>query len=267
MKVSYIPYSTISISSPWFWAIPVFALIAMLLIGLTGTNQPLFLYLNQALYIPVESIWINITLYGDAAMVMILMLPLAAKRPDIVVKSFIAALISAFFLHAFKEFLSVPRPPAIFPAELFHQLGHQFSASSFPSGHAAAPFVLATMIIFLVTDMRIRSAVIIYASIIALSRIATGVHWPIDILGGMFFGWFSAFLSMKLFPTSGNNLIAQRIVTVILLLAVIHLVFLHDGGDKEARILEVLTPIICLILSLKGLKSLFLEPILTRVKK
>ena len=267
MKISDIPYSTISISSPWFWGMPVFALVSMLLIGLTGTNQPLFLYLNHALYIPVESIWINITLYGDAAMVMVLMLPLTAKRPDLVVKSFIAALIAAFFLHGFKEFLSVPRPPAIFPAELFNQLGHQFSASSFPSGHAAAPFTLASMIIFLVSDTRIRSAVIIYASIIALSRIATGVHWPIDILGGMFFGWFAAYLSMKLFPTSGNNLIAQRIVAVILLLAVIHLVFLHDSGDKEARVLEVLTPIICLILSLKGLKSLFLEPILTRVKK
>lgn len=267
MNYKYIHLSVVKISSPWFWAIPLFALIAMSIIGITGTNQPLFLYLNHALYIPIESIWINITLYGDAAMVMVLMLPLTAKRPDIVVKSFIAALIAAFFLHGFKEFLSVPRPPAIFPADLFHQLGHQFSASSFPSGHAAAPFTLASMIIFLVADNRIRSAVVIYASIIALSRIATGVHWPIDILGGMFFGWFASYLSMKLFPTSGNNLIAQRSVTVILVLAVIHLVFLHDGGDKEARILEVLTPIICFILSLKGLKSLFLEPILTRVKK
>jgi len=267
MNIRTIPYSTVSISSPWFWAIPSFALISMLIIGLTGTNQPLFLYLNHAIYIPIESIWINITLYGDAAMVMVLMLPLTAKRPDIMVKSFIAALIAAFFLHGFKEFLSVPRPPAIFSGELFHQLGHQFSASSFPSGHAAAPFTLASMIIFLVADVRVRSVVVIYASIIALSRIATGVHWPIDILGGMFFGWFASYLSMKFFPTSGNNLVAQRIVAGILILAVIHLVFLHDGGDKEARFLEVLTPIICFIFALKGLKSLFLEPILTRVKK
>ena len=83
----------------------------------------------------------------------------------------------------------------------------------------------------------------------------------------MFFGWFAAYLSMKLIPTSGNNLIAQRIIAVILVLAVIQLVFLHDGGNKEVRILEVITLIICFILSLKGLKSLFLEPILTRVKK
>ena len=76
----------------------------------------------------------------------------------------------------------------------------------------------------------------------------------------MFFGCFAAYLSMKLIPTSGNNLIAQRIIAVILVLAVIQLVFLHDGGNKEVRILEVITLIICFILSIKGLKSLFLDP-------
>ena len=76
----------------------------------------------------------------------------------------------------------------------------------------------------------------------------------------MFFGWFAAYLSMKLIPTSGNNLIAQRIIAVILVLAVIQLVFLHDGGNKEVRILEVITLIICFTLSIKGLKSLFLDP-------
>ena len=195
-----------------------------------------------------------------------MLLPFIAKRPDIVIKSFIAALIASLFLHGFKEFMSVPRPPAIFSPELFHQLGNQFSASSFPSGHAAAPFTLASMVIFLVSDVRIRSALVIYASIIALSRIATGVHWPIDILGGMFFGWLSAYISMRFIPVSGQNLIAQRIVALLLLLAVVHLVFLHHEGDKEARFLEVFTPIICFILSLKGLKSLFLDPLLSRLR-
>ncbi len=264
MKNNHLPLSSVSLLSPWFWAIPVFTILTMLIIWLTGTNRALFLLLNDALYFQPEDIWINITLYGDAAMVMILMLPLTAKRPDIIVKSFIAAMITTLFLHGFKELLSIPRPPAIFSADIIHQLGNQFSHSSFPSGHAAAPFTLATMIIFLVADIRIRSVVVVYASIIALSRIATGVHWPIDILGGMLFGWIAAYISMRFLPVSGENLIAQRIITIILLLAVVHLVFLHDAGDKEARFLEVLTPIICFILSLKGLKSLFLDPLILR---
>lgn len=266
IKNNPLPLSKLSYSSPWFWAIPAFTLTAMLIIGLTGTNRPLFLFMNEVLYFKPEDIWINITLYGDAAMVMILMLPLVAKRSDIIVKSFIAALVGTIILHSFKEFLPVLRPPSIYSPEQMHQLGNQFSHSSFPSGHAAAPFTLAVMVIFLVEDVKIRSFVLIYASIIALSRVATGVHWPMDILGGAFFGWFAAYISMRFFPVTGESLLAQRLITLLLLLAAIHLVFLHDRGDIEARFLEVLTPIICFILSLKGLKSLFLDPLLSRVK-
>lgn len=256
----------IQTKSPWFWGIPAFALAAMLLIGITGTNRSLFLFLNHLLYFKPESIWINITLYGDAAMVLILLLPFINKYPELVIKSFIAALIATLFLHGFKEFLTVPRPPAIYSADMIHQLGNQFSASSFPSGHAAAPFTLATMVIFMVNDTRVRTALIIYASVIALSRVATGVHWPIDILGGMFFGWLSAFICMRFIPVTGHSLTGLRIVTLFLLLAVVHLIFLHNAGDKEARFLEVLTPIVCFILSLKGLKSLFLDPLFKSLK-
>ena len=267
MKNTSLPLSSLPYSSPWFWGIPTFALVSMLVIGITGSNRPLFLFINEFLYFKPDDIWINITLYGDAAMVMIMLLPLIAKRPDIVVKTFIAAIIATIFLHSFKYNLHVLRPPAIYSPDMMHQLGNQFSHSSFPSGHAAAPFTLAAIIIFLVNDIKVRYTVLFYASIIAISRVATGVHWPIDIMGGMFFGWFAAYLGMRFIPVTGENLIAQRIVALFLLLAAIHLVFLHDRGDIEARFLEVLTPIICFILSLKGLKSLFLDPIISRVKQ
>ena len=267
MKNNSLPLSPLSFSSAWFWAIPLFALTAMLIIGITGSNRPLFLFLNHALYFKPEDIWINVTLYGDAAMVMILMLPLVKNHPEIVVKSFIAAIIASLFLHGFKEFMPSPRPPSIFTPDLMHQLGNQFYHSSFPSGHATAPFTLACMVIFLVDNTKIRTLVLVYASLIAISRIATGVHWPIDILGGMFFAWFATYLSMRFFPVSGKNLHAQRAVVVLLLLAAFHLIFLHDRGDVEARFLEVLTPIICFVLSLKGLKGLYLDPLLSKYKK
>lgn len=247
--------------SAWFWGIPAFTLTAMLVIGLSGSNQPLFLYLNEILYFRPEDIWINITLYGDAAMVMIMLLPLTGKRPDIIVRTFIAAIITTIILHSFKTYFPIPRPPSVFSPDMMHQLGNQFWHGSFPSGHAAAPFTLAAMVIFLVDSNKVRAFVLAYAALIAVSRIATGVHWPIDILGGAFFGWFAAFISVRFIKISGENLIAQRIVTFFLLYAATHLVFLHDAGDKEARFLEVLTPLICFTLSLKGLKDLYLQPV------
>lgn len=253
--------------SAWFWGIPVFSLTAMLVIGLSASNQSLFLYLNEILYFKPEDIWINITLYGDAAMVMIMLLPLTGKRPDLIVRTFIAAIITTIILHSFKTYFPLPRPPSVFSADIMHQLGNQFWHGSFPSGHAAAPFTLAAMVIFLVDNNKVRAFVLAYASLIALSRIATGVHWPIDILGGAFFGWLAAFISVRFINISGENLIAQRIVTFFLLYAATHLVFLHDAGDKEARFLEILTPIICFTLSVKGLNKLYLEPVFSLFKR
>lgn len=253
--------------SAWFWGIPAFTLTAMLIIGLSSANQPLFLYLNHFLYFKPEAIWINITLFGDAAMVMIMLLPLIAKRPELIVRTFIAAIITTIILHSFKINFPVLRPPSVFSADVMHQLGNQFWHGSFPSGHAAAPFTLAAMVIFLVENNKVRALVLAYASLIAVSRIATGVHWPIDILGGAFFGWFAAFISVRFINISGKNLIAQRITVIFLLYAAIHLVFLHDAGDKEARFLEVLTPIICFTLSLKGLKNLYIDPLLILLKR
>ncbi len=266
MPLKPLTATKLSYRSPWFWGIPVVALTAMLLIGITGSNQSLFLVLNELLYFRPEAIWLNITLYGDAAMVMVLLLPLVNRRPDIIVKGFIAALVGAVILLGIKQLLMIPRPPAVLESGSFHQIGNLFTQASFPSGHSGAVFTLASVIIFMVDDTKIRSLVLAYAILIALSRIAIGAHWPMDILGGAFFGWLATFLSMYFIPVTGKNRWAQRIFTFLLLFAVIHLVFLHKAGDIEARFLEVLTPIICFLLSLKGLNSLYLEPVIKRIK-
>jgi hypothetical protein len=65
MKNNKQPLSVLENSSPWFWGIPAFTLSAMLLIGLSGSNRPLFLTLNELFYFQPEYIWNNITLFGD----------------------------------------------------------------------------------------------------------------------------------------------------------------------------------------------------------
>jgi undecaprenyl-diphosphatase len=65
-------------------------------------------------------------------------------------------------------------------------------ASSFPSGHAAFFFALATIIFIFHKKWGI--VYFVGSFIIVLSRIMAGIHWPIDILGGILIGVSSALL-------------------------------------------------------------------------
>ena len=66
---------------------------------------------------------------------------------------------------------------------------------SFPSGHTAAAFIMAIIIgsVFPVLAL----PMIILASLIGISRIYLGVHYPTDVLVGMIVGTLSAFFVLK----------------------------------------------------------------------
>ena len=65
---------------------------------------------------------------------------------------------------------------------------------SMPSGHTAAAFVMAGLI----SHFYIEFSVIAYcwASLIGMSRVVLGVHYPSDILAGALLGSCSVFLSL-----------------------------------------------------------------------
>ncbi|HEX9295177.1 MAG TPA: phosphatase PAP2 family protein [Polyangiaceae bacterium] len=68
------------------------------------------------------------------------------------------------------------------------------SDCSFPSGHAAGSFALAFFVLTL--HRRAGAILVALATLIALSRVALGVHYPSDVLAGALlgsiFGWAAA---------------------------------------------------------------------------
>jgi undecaprenyl-diphosphatase len=84
-----------------------------------------------------------------------------------------------------------PRPFTAHPA-LTHLLAAASPDPSFPSDHAAAAFAIA----FAVLALSRRAGIVFLAAatLIALSRVALGLHYPSDVLAGMGVGWGSALL-------------------------------------------------------------------------
>ena len=103
-------------------------------------------------------------------------------------RAVISALVARFVVaEAIRFFYHHPRP---FVALGLHSLFNETSYS-FPSGHAIFLFALSTGVYM--ANKR-QGRIFYFASfIICLARIAAGVHYPSDILGGMILGILTAY--------------------------------------------------------------------------
>jgi len=70
---------------------------------------------------------------------------------------------------------------------------------SFPSGHTAAAFVMATVISYYYPPFTLMGYTI--ATMIGSSRVLLGVHFPTDILAGMVLGFSSAYAALAIMGT------------------------------------------------------------------
>lgn len=181
----------------WFFLPPALALLALLGIVASGGNRQIFLWLNQLSAYGGDALWAHITVLGDAAVVLALLLPWWKRRPDLIGAAVLAALLATLFTHSIKPFADLPRPPAVLPIDSFHVIGNAIRKHSFPSGHSTAIFSFISVMVLLAVPAAARWAtparllLIGLAMLVAISRSVVGVHWPADLLGGMIGGWLS----------------------------------------------------------------------------
>ncbi len=75
--------------------------------------------------------------------------------------------------------------------------------ASFPSGHAAFFFAIATIVYLY--NKKIGIFFFVSAFLISLARVFCGIHWPLDILAGAIVGIFSGLLINKIWQILKNR--------------------------------------------------------------
>jgi membrane-associated phospholipid phosphatase len=74
--------------------------------------------------------------------------------------------------------------------------GHIFG-KSFPSDHTAVAFALSWVVFFL--DRKKGTILLLLALLVGISRIMAGVHFPLDVLVGIFTGLLGTFIVYRIF--------------------------------------------------------------------
>ena len=79
-------------------------------------------------------------------------------------------------------------------------------SSSFPSGHTLEAFAVATVLSILFSGKKIVIPLFIWATLVAYSRMALGVHYPSDVFAGMVIGvlvgWIVPWIFKRMIPES-----------------------------------------------------------------
>ena len=143
----------------------------------------------------MDGFWKTITHLGDAGwfwiiLGIVLLIPKKTRKAGIAALAALA--IGALITNvALKNIIARIRPYEV--VEGLVPLISKPTDYSFPSGHTCASFACA-LVLYRILPKKYGVPAVILASLIAFSRLYVGVHYPTDVLGGMFVGIFSSCL-------------------------------------------------------------------------
>jgi membrane-associated phospholipid phosphatase len=236
--------------SPWAWLPPAIMLALVAVIHATGANHAVFLWLNHGGHVVGDVAWFHLTMLGDGAVALTLVLPWIRRAPGLFWAALVAAMVAALWTQVTKQLIDVPRPLTVFGDGAFHLAGPAFRHVSFPSGHAAAAAALAGILILGVEGHALwRVALLGLAGLVGVSRIMVGVHWPLDVLWGMLGGWLGAWSGLALQARRGWRTAGWggMVAGVVLMAVAASLLVSHHIGMPAVMPAQRLLATVCLV--------------------
>ena len=209
-------------------------------ICLSGINHIFFVKINSFTAYANPIIWSNLTFMGDTLTASAFMLLFIRKRPDLVWSGIIATIVATLIVNILKYYLDIPRPPAIFDNNTINIIGPVLYKHSFPSGHAVTIFTLTGILMFYFRSLFLRISLILLALLIGISRIAVGVHWPVDVLAGAGLGSLCSMIGVYCVTKLGWNKIrpVQIVTGFILISSTFYLLLFYDCKYEQAVYLQ-----------------------------
>lgn len=157
-------------------------------------DQQLFLFINHLPHTPLsDALALTISGIGKGGLLFLLLGLLLFVREERKDHSFIfsiaGALTTSWLLVEvlLKPFIAKSRPFLFGNGEFAIVVDTITKGFSFPSSHATFAWALAVVIAC--KEPRWRWGLYIVATLVSLSRVYLGVHFPIDVITGAFIGW------------------------------------------------------------------------------
>ena len=151
------------------------------------------------------------TTFVSITLVLIVLIISIVKRSKPIRKHFYTLAIVLIFVAIVSQGLKalIYRERPFFTHPFIEKLS-EAGGSSFPSGHTLEAFAIAAALSLLFSRKKIVIPVYIWAMLVAYSRMALGVHYPSDVLAGIFIGtfigWIVPWIFKRIIPAGKINL-------------------------------------------------------------
>ena len=145
--------------------------------------------------------WLNpimkfITSLGDEGILpiaVIILFLLFKKTRKVGITAGVSLALEAILINlTIKKLVGRTRPYVV--NEAIEYITKRPSDNSFPSGHTGCVFAVASVLFFMMPK-KIGIPAMVIASLVGISRLYVGVHYPTDIIGGFIIGMFTGFIA------------------------------------------------------------------------